>query len=1225
MEPHSGPFRWFKIFTICLLSLFLFSPIFQIPSQAAPEPSPEQAVQAVQHAWELAQEIGIYHFTTDVEQTTYPAPAIANVGRSSSIQTYYLEGDVDSPAQAFYMTLWQGGGNAATQKDGIEIRMEGGEAYGRPIGGLWQEIDDFSGLFAPGSDPMAYLAGAKNITLVSSHTQYALRYMFDLDGPAFAAHMRDLLEDQLRRSGELPPGLSLDSSILYREMTGLGEIWLDAQGLPLRLLVDLEMPDPKTGERVSARIKTDFSNFAQQPETAIGFIAEIPTWDWGLILPQVAFWGLFCSGIIVFVLFRHSQKVYAALVIALIFSMVGTPLLQSAQVAAFYETQEQKQLEFESAQNERAANQEARDELLTSSWDPHQNPVFSDQSSVFSLQSPVFSPQSPITNLQSLAQHPRQGAISNLQSPSLDTDLDGIADAVEQALGTEINDPDTDGDTLNDGVEFLRLGTDPLSKDSDGDGIFDNVEVTGFMDVNGLHWYLDPNSPDTNKDSRIDTEECHQLVGRNTVGDRKCSDTDGDSTPDIFDRDDDGDDVADPVDIYPMGMVDRDGQHTNGSNPNAFTDDHPFELKIESLQTGLPVFVDFQLRPENPDHLTYALNVLDWPSEDIEGQIQHVKHTTFASDFTDEQLTGNPSAANGDMRLIPMLELTISGDHVPFARTNPAIDVAVRGVISGTIQLEQASSNRDNTSLDFSFDDPGQDYTVKIYEGGCPVSGTPVKTYTNRSDGDSSTWTGKKVVDLANGTYALTVSNGTDTVCAAIGNIINGPYIYAMIDPEPLRPYGISVREADQNGTLIAYIPLNMVPDETGGGRVAFSARMAYELGTDATWDQAQQVRMVWMLEMLTDSCDSNGFEEDWAAMTLSDPTLGMKAGSKDAAFRTWCSLPEHRTPDTSRIVHTYDDSWILTGLAVREDHGLDVAVVYEDPAQGDVATSENLWQLSRGLAATFLVGRDCEDNDVTTYPDYDPDTGSCNDDTYRDISVYTNGPDGNTIGNTNIYNRFDASGSAADGDDQRWGIPKAALQVARFRYDSQDYATYLAMTETPDILEANFAHTDEPTLLFAREEHYRSADLGAASKSGSVFTVNMVSSNQPLQTVTGLKWMPYAYDDDTGWSPIPIRELWDDLIIQYEDTFAQTYPEDTEAANLGRAVVARSYYVSLIQGLVQQVEIGSDLLWQPDLEGEADDWVYSVETQLEYISFFGWILADVLKEAFDTYGTKWR
>ncbi|MFH1632589.1 MAG: hypothetical protein ABIG63_01060 [Chloroflexota bacterium] len=415
MEPHSGPFRWFKIFTICLLSLFLFSPIFQIPSQAAPEPSPEQAVQAVQHAWELAQEIGIYHFTTDVEQTTYPAPAIANVGRSSSIQTYYLEGDVDSPAQAFYMTLWQGGGNAATQKDGIEIRMEGGEAYGRPIGGLWQEIDDFSGLFAPGSDPMAYLAGAKNITLVSSHTQYALRYMFDLDGPAFAAHMRDLLEDQLRRSGELPPGLSLDSSILYREMTGLGEIWLDAQGLPLRLLVDLEMPDPKTGERVSARIKTDFSNFAQQPETAIGFIAEIPTWDWGLILPQVAFWGLFCSGIIVFVLFRHSQKVYAALVIALIFSMVGTPLLQSAQVAAFYETQEQKQLEFESAQNERAANQEARDELLTSSWDPHQNPVFSDQSSVFSLQSSVPNPQSQIFNLSRSIPDRGQSLISNLQ------------------------------------------------------------------------------------------------------------------------------------------------------------------------------------------------------------------------------------------------------------------------------------------------------------------------------------------------------------------------------------------------------------------------------------------------------------------------------------------------------------------------------------------------------------------------------------------------------------------------------------------------------------------------------------------------------------------------------------------------------------------------------------------------------------------------------------------
>ena len=305
MELHSGSFRWFKIFAICLLSLFLFSPIFQIPSQAAPEPYPQQAVQAVQRAWELAQDIGVYHFATDVEQTTYPAPAIANVGRSSSTtDSYYMEGDVDSPAQSFFLTLWQGGGNVTTQKDGIEIRIEGGEAYGRPIGGLWQEIDDFSGLFAPGSDPMAYLAGATNIQQVSKSaslqvgesastqdiplsenhasrlTLHVSRFTFDLDGPAFAAHIRDLLEDQLRQSGELPPGLNLDTSRTYQQMTGQGEVWLDEGGLPLRLIVNLEMPDPKTGERVTAAIKTDFSNFARQPETALGSIEEIPTWDW---------------------------------------------------------------------------------------------------------------------------------------------------------------------------------------------------------------------------------------------------------------------------------------------------------------------------------------------------------------------------------------------------------------------------------------------------------------------------------------------------------------------------------------------------------------------------------------------------------------------------------------------------------------------------------------------------------------------------------------------------------------------------------------------------------------------------------------------------------------------------------------------------------------------------------------------------------------------------------
>ena len=45
---------------------------------------------------------------------------------------------------------------------------------------------------------------------------------------------------------------------------------------------------------------------------------------------------------------------------------------------------------------------------------------------------------------------------------ALDTDEDGLTDPVELEIGTEIDNPDTDGDGLSDGEEYNELGTDPL-------------------------------------------------------------------------------------------------------------------------------------------------------------------------------------------------------------------------------------------------------------------------------------------------------------------------------------------------------------------------------------------------------------------------------------------------------------------------------------------------------------------------------------------------------------------------------------------------------------------------------------------------------------------------------------------------------------------------------------------------------------------------------------------
>jgi hypothetical protein len=66
-------------------------------------------------------------------------------------------------------------------------------------------------------------------------------------------------------------------------------------------------------------------------------------------------------------------------------------------------------------------------------------------------------------------------------------DLDMLPDACEALIGTDPALPDTEGDGVADGVEFLRTGTDPLSGNTDGDGCGDGRElgsINGDQEVN---------------------------------------------------------------------------------------------------------------------------------------------------------------------------------------------------------------------------------------------------------------------------------------------------------------------------------------------------------------------------------------------------------------------------------------------------------------------------------------------------------------------------------------------------------------------------------------------------------------------------------------------------------------------------------------------------------------------------------------------------------------------
>ncbi|TFH09771.1 MAG: hypothetical protein E4H14_03830 [Candidatus Thorarchaeota archaeon] len=157
-----------------------------------------------------------------------------------------------------------------------------------------------------------------------------------------------------------------------------------------------------------------------------------------------------------------------------------------------------------------------------------------------------------------------------------DSDGDSIPDVVERVIGTNIYDNDTDGDLLSDSFEVYN-DLDPLSPDSNDDGFVDtfDVDVIGDNVCDGVH-----------------------------------IDSDGDGIKDGWDFDNDSDGVNDIVDLSPYAS-----SQTSSS----------FQFDIAT--TGRPVYIEFQIIPENPEHLKLLSQTWNWPN-DNEGTMRDLDGST---------------------------------------------------------------------------------------------------------------------------------------------------------------------------------------------------------------------------------------------------------------------------------------------------------------------------------------------------------------------------------------------------------------------------------------------------------------------------------------------------------------------------------------------------------------------------------------------------------------------
>ncbi|NNC87705.1 MAG: hypothetical protein HKN82_04505 [Akkermansiaceae bacterium] len=150
---------------------------------------------------------------------------------------------------------------------------------------------------------------------------------------------------------------------------------------------------------------------------------------------------------------------------------------------------------------------------------------------------------------------------------------DGLTNAQEFQFGTDPNDPDSDGDTLEDGPEIagagLRPPTDPLDPDTDGDGLDDNHETNTGSWVSATDTGTDPTDPDKDNDGLKDGAETNTDVFVDA----------GDTGTDPYDSDSDTDGAGDWYEVVAAY-----------TNPNDANDkpNIPYPLPDPDASTGDP-------------------------------------------------------------------------------------------------------------------------------------------------------------------------------------------------------------------------------------------------------------------------------------------------------------------------------------------------------------------------------------------------------------------------------------------------------------------------------------------------------------------------------------------------------------------------------------------------------------------------------------------------------------
>jgi len=558
----------------------------------------ETAATEVFDAWQRARDAGSYRLVADAEQTLHPRALPELVGHTDSAVDMRLEAEAHLPDRAMITLRVEADGSNISP---VKLYRLGDTVLMSEDGHL-RQVQDPSNAGLADADYLGYLAGAVDIERATDPSQPKVaHYVFRLDGARLAHYQTERLQEQLRASGQLPEGAQLEATGALANAVGDGEIWLDSNGLPMRQIIRLELPALSEGYDATFQLTIDFYDYGC--EDNLPTPVQDADGTWSLHAPSGTSGASpanppgapdATTGGPAHTLPSHQRgfvrvSLYSLVLFALaltIVVIVRSRLVRRHHAYATFVTLMALALIvlplLRTGQwilfGERVAQaSETTGDVMSAALGLDGQPLEVSQA-------PANASWEPISTARQM-----------LDDGSEDSDDDGLSDDYERALGT-----------------------DPLSADTDRDGIEDGVEVQG-VELAGTTWTSNPCSFDSNSDDLTDRDEWAEPEGMAAD-----IDPDGDGIPNFWDEDNDNDDLPDGVDLSPMAVGEYGTDFAISTDGGETFDGH--------------LYVEFQIQPEDPDHLRYSTTPLDWP-HDEKGQM------TDLDDSTD------------DLRLTPFLRI----------------------------------------------------------------------------------------------------------------------------------------------------------------------------------------------------------------------------------------------------------------------------------------------------------------------------------------------------------------------------------------------------------------------------------------------------------------------------------------------------------------------------------------------------------------------------------------